>query len=37
MLRIAAFASGVVASTPNVFPATKPDAANCSSTQVNTA
>ena len=37
MLRIAAFASSVVASTPTVFPFTKPASASRSRTQVNTA
>ena len=37
MLRIAAFASSVVASTPTVFPCTRPAPANRSSTHVNTA
>ena len=37
MLRIAAFASSVVASTPTVFPFARPDSANRSSTHVNTA
>ena len=37
MLRIAAFASSVVASMPNVFPETSPDSANRSSTHPKTA
>ena len=37
MLRIAAFASNVVASMPTVFPRTRPASATRSSTHVNTA